>query len=80
MNDLGIIRIQTDWNLKDSPLIIYTKFKSIRIQTDWNLKDYYDDTVKAHMVIRIQTDWNLKTLVLDLEDAVAKFEFRQIGI
>ena len=52
-----LIRIQTDWNLKETAMVQKVVYEEIRIQTDWNLKNN-----KCYVFDGRQTNSNLDRL------------------
>ena len=49
-----MIRIQTDWNLKETESIDITVVGDIQIQTDWNFKKGYNLDTNVYTVFEFR--------------------------
>ena len=52
--ELALIRIQTDWNLKETESIDITVVGDIQIQTDWNFKKGYNLDTNVYTVFEFR--------------------------
>ena len=59
------IRIEPDWNVKDTYIMRRGGWSSIRIEPDWNVKSISSMTTNEEPAIRIEPDWNVKKNTLN---------------
>ncbi len=58
---VGLVEIETEWNLKIFLLDGRLKLDSVEIETEWNLKAYQINLGRWPRKVEIETEWNLKS-------------------